>query len=202
MHYLRVRRCGDAGEAEVRLTQRSGVCSIAGCYQAIRARGLCRTHYEEQRLGVVACVVEGCERPRVTKRHGLCSMHHRRVRRHGDVGPPYSLHETSTGYKRVWRTGQSEPLQEVSTDYGEASAERRGALEHRLVMEGILGRTLRPGETVHHRNGQRRDNRPENLELWTCSHPSGVRVDDLLDWVAETYEEEIRQRLLQKGSQL
>lgn len=38
--------------------------------------------------------------------------------------------------------------------------------EHRLVMSQMIGRDLRPEEVVHHRNGVRGDNRPENLELF------------------------------------
>lgn len=41
----------------------------------------------------------------------------------------------------------------------------RWVLEHRLVMERVLGRRLLPDETVHHINHVRDDNRPENLEV-------------------------------------
>jgi len=49
-------------------------------------------------------------------------------------------------------------------------------------MEKQLGRQLWDGENVHHRNGVRSDNRPENLELWVVRQPAGQRPEDLVAW--------------------
>jgi hypothetical protein len=54
--------------------------------------------------------------------------------------------------------------------------------EHRLVMEKMIGRPLLAQETVHHLNGVRLDNAPENLELWNKQHPSGQRVQDKISF--------------------
>jgi hypothetical protein len=45
--------------------------------------------------------------------------------------------------------------------------------EHRLVMEGILGRYLNPWENVHHKDTDRQNNEPDNLEFWTVNQPAG-----------------------------
>ena len=67
---------------------------------------------------------------------------------------------------------------------GHPNAKRSGGwiAEHVWVMSQMIGRPLHPGETVHHRNLIRSDNRPSNLELWTSHQPRGARVSDMLAW--------------------
>lgn len=61
--------------------------------------------------------------------------------------------------------------------------------EHRIVMEQHLGRPLERGETVHHINGVRDDNRLENLEVWFSPQPYGQRVADLLRYAVEHHRD-------------
>lgn len=46
--------------------------------------------------------------------------------------------------------------------------------EHRLVMEKMIGRKLLSSEQVHHRDGNKQNNSPENLELRTGAHGKGA----------------------------
>lgn len=71
---------------------------------------------------------------------------------------------------------------------GEISNYAKGKLlEHRMVMEEVLGRRLHVWESVHHKDGNRANNDPSNLELWTKPQPTGVRLAD----VAEVYGAEL-----------
>ena len=148
---------------------------VAGCHrqQFNRGRALCALHYKrELNLGRF-CTVERCDRPLFTA--GLCRGHYRQRRDGLPLTPIAARREPGTG--SINRLG----YKEITV------APNVRKLEHRVVMERLLGRVLKPTEHVHHRNGDRLDNRPENLELWTVGQPNGQRVRDVLNWLARDY---------------
>ena len=61
--------------------------------------------------------------------------------------------------------------------------------QHTIVMEKFLERSLKKGESVHHKNGDRLDNKIENLELWVKGQPAGSRVEDKIQWSIEFLRE-------------
>jgi hypothetical protein len=138
---------------------------------------LCPAHHSRKRDGRemdaplkrrgprgVACSVEGCDR-RGNSGGGLCSTHAARVKAHGDV-----LADVPVDTKAPKGSGSTTP-----NGYRMLGDQ----LEHRIVMEQMRGRPLASDEHVHHRNGVRDDNRPENLELWIVRRqPPGQRVTD------------------------
>jgi hypothetical protein len=52
--------------------------------------------------------------------------------------------------------------------------------EHRRVAEQMIGRPLIRGEIVHHANGDKRDNRPENLVVMTQSEHMRLHLAEMM----------------------
>ena len=171
-------------------------CIVANCDRVYRARSLCDFHYKKYLREEIdlpprltesnidlPCLANECDR--MAKTRGYCIKHYSLLRRQGLLSP--KTHKESVrkiisdkGYVRVYYPGE--------VNY---------VLEHRKVMEEFLGRELLPGESVHHKNGDRRDNRLENLELWSSSQPSGQRVEDKIAFALEilkTYRPEALRR--------
>lgn len=158
-------------------------CSFVGCTNRNMATGLCAGHYAQRRRGYSLaplfearseCSVEGCDRPH--RLNGFCEGHNAQVRR----GAPIGVLPTRTKRNGDWYTNKSGYV----CRYTPGSIGKM-EFEHRVVMESILGRALTSSENVHHINGVRDDNRPENLELWSTSQPYGQRVSDKVAWARE-----------------
>jgi hypothetical protein len=186
MHYRRVLKTGDPGPPGPLRSR--GVCKIEDCDEEVDAKSLCHGHYqrvlrkspipldEPLRRGKSMCKVEACDRK--ADKRGYCPAHYKRVLKHGHPQADIPIRKVdgsghmSHGYQQI----------NVPKDLRHLSRGSTKIAEHRFVMAEHLGRALSPDEHVHHINGIKTDNRLENLELWSTSHPNGRRVEDLLEY--------------------
>jgi hypothetical protein len=196
LHYGRLARNGDPLALHSRFYA-DAVCKADGCNSGAKKKGYCETHYQRvKRTGgtkvvrsrdfVIAdtivddiCSVPECDRAAHVR--GVCHAHYHRFLRHGGAFDKRPIKVSQPGTRFVTKSGYL-----YFCDRSHPEATKNGnVLEHRAVMAAKLGRKLLPGENVHHINGVRADNRPENLEIWVTLQPSGQRPDDILAWASE-----------------
>jgi HNH endonuclease len=177
-------------------------CSVPGCDRGAEGRGWCHAHLLRWiRLGDVLadrpigrrvneiCVVDDCER--VATNRQLCKTHTARKRKFGDIQADIPVREVSgEGY-----INRGYFIVPVPRELRYLTGGEHAIGEHRLVMAQHLGRPLTADESVHHKNGQRTDNRIENLELWSRWQPSGQRTRDKVEWAIEILQMYAPERL-------
>lgn len=168
--------------APVRGRNPGQLCAVQSCGRRSRSGGYCDAHYQRSRRGLAlddpikvmdpqrGCMQPGCERNYFSL--GYCKLHYDRSKSGLDMD------------MSVQPRGIAKPEGTTYTQHGYVYEKRNGGWhqQHRLVMGDHLARALLRDEVVHHRNGQRDDNRLENLELWSRSHPAGQRVDEKVAW--------------------
>lgn len=172
-------------------------CQEDNCTKPVKARGLCSAHYTKMRrnAGTDAisrrfewqegeCRVDGCTDDKHSR--GYCLRHYQRWLR---VGKDDALVAALRKNKPFGSGTLTQGGYRVIVDHSHPNYANGRVPEHRAVMEEYLGRYLLPHETVHHRNGDRADNRLSNLELWSTWQPYGQRVEDKLAWAEQIIEQ-------------
>lgn len=139
---------------------------------------------------------------------GHCSRCHNKLRNNKGENNPAWKGEGISGkwYKNVMLEPSS-PFFAMATSCGRKGRKSRAVREHRLVVAQHLGRCLLPWEIVHHKNGDKRDNRIENLELLPSqsSHLPSARVQAIirrLEREVQRLQEELFEARSEKGEGL
>ncbi|SNS05607.1 HNH endonuclease signature motif containing protein [Antarctobacter heliothermus] len=132
----------------------SGSVRSCGCL----ARELTSARRKKSRQPPKVCQYPDCKATIEKGGKGYCGLHAQRIRRHGD--PSYVTPENVRRERNRAALLHRFPSVKPST-----YRKLFGRHEHRVIAEEKAGRTLRPDEHVHHKDHDKQNNAPENLEV-------------------------------------
>ena len=121
------------------------------------------------------CAVEGCGKR--VKGRGYCCGHYQRLMRHGDLRLDQPVTHRRSGSENFnWKGGHVKNGRMFVRVLSHPNADPANGyvLRSRLVMEKQLGRYLTADEIVHHKNGDKSDDRPENLQVMSQSEHAKI----------------------------
>lgn len=154
--------------------EKAPVCNWPGCTNKTGGKGPAIRCLEHRRL--CAVMERGVICGKTCTKSNTCAVHYNRMNIYGSYDKP--VHDRPEVKWSLSPHGYL--IRTVVTD-----GKKDYQIQHRMVMEDHLGRKLLPVENVHHRNGDRADNRIENLEIWNTSQPAGQRVGDKIAYAKE-----------------
>jgi len=149
-------------------------CKVEGCNEPVKARGYCSRHtYQFYKHGKIIsagkmkdpsrkCSVPGCNRKH--KANGYCEAHNQQFKKYSRI----------TSQEIVGRNGKSYAGSKGSSyilimKKDHPMANKRGYVRRsHLAWEKHTGHIVTPPEVIHHKNGNKHDDRCENLELFSC----------------------------------
>jgi hypothetical protein len=184
--------CEQCGKRFQSQQENSRFCSTACWYESRRVLrmafcAVCGKEFERRFKGQKSCSKECSDQHKKADRSCVCaSCGNTFERPHGKARIYCSRSCAQTG--RVRKGEFKRPDGAISKHMSGYILEKQGKkwrMQHQIVMERTLGRPLESWERVHHKNGKRDDNRPENLELWGSpgelrKDPAGQRMRDLM----------------------
>lgn len=176
-HEFGAKRSSGANREYTGPRRRGGLCGVPACGRRSVARGFCKRHYQQLRTGRDpmapevprtrrGCSVLGCVEPHDAK--GFCKIHYKRWVRSGFTDPLHVTPEAIRAERQRASILRNPALQPAKTTYRKHHQKH----EHRVVAAAAVGISvdaLGSHEIAHHKDRDKHNNSPENIELTTRS---------------------------------
>ena len=157
--------CGNSTHAST-ANLNAGKVKSCGCYAREQSSTRAKELFTKPKQ---KCSVDWCFEDTSKGGNGYCGKHAQRVRRYGD-------HQFVTTEQKRRESNRASQLENVEHVKPTTYRKFLGKHEHRVVAEKKIGRSILPGEHVHHIDGNKHNNSPENLLVMSAEDHSRLHA--------------------------